>query len=45
MADCSPKCSMSNALREASEITRSVNWAGQLSTFGQRMSFVTLLGG
>ena len=45
MADWSPRCSMSKALRMPSEITRSVSCAGQLSTFGQRMSLSPSLAG
>ena len=45
MADWSPRCSMSNALREARLMMRSVSWAGQDSTFGQRMSLSPSLAG
>ena len=45
MADCSPRCSISKALREPNEITRSVSCAGQLSTFGQRISLSPSLAG
>ena len=45
MADWSPRCSISNAFLDARLMIRSVNCAGQDSTFGQRMSLSPSLAG
>ena len=45
MADWSPRCSISNAFLDARLMMRSVNCAGQDSTFGQRMSLSPSLAG
>ena len=45
MADWSPRCSISNALRDARLMIRSVSCAGQDSTFGQRISLSPSLAG